>query len=130
MQELSVGTIFADSPQARGRGERINGSFQDRLVAEMRVKDIDSFPAANRYLNQIFIPTYGRRFGVQPREKTSAWRKIPAQVDLRNILCRRYQRTVNNDNTISVDGQIIRWTNHPVDANSQSFSFGEGQGDC
>ena len=69
MQELGVGTIFADSPQARGRGERINGSFQDRLVAEMRVKGIDSFPAANRYLNQIFIPKYGRRFGVQPEKK-------------------------------------------------------------
>jgi transposase len=108
MKELSVGTIFADSPQARGRGERINGSFQDRLVAEMRVKGIDSFQAANRYLNQIFITKYGRRFGVQPREKTSAWRKMPAQIDLRNILCRRYLRTVNNDNTISVDGQIIQ----------------------
>jgi hypothetical protein len=63
---------------------------------------------ANRYLNQIFIPKYGRRFGIQPLEKTSAWRKIPAQIDLRNILCRRYQRAVNNDNTISVDGQIIQ----------------------
>jgi hypothetical protein len=108
MQELSVGTIFADSPQARGRGERINGSFQDRLVAEMRVKGIDSYSAANRYLNQNFIPKYGRRFGVQPREKTDAWRKIPANIDLRNILCRRYVRTVNNDNTISVDAQIIQ----------------------
>lgn len=116
MQELSVGTIFADSPQARGRGERINGSFQDRLVAEMRVKGIDSYPAANRYLNQIFIPKYCRRFGVQPREKTSAWRKIPAHIDLRNVLCRRYLRTVNNDNTISVDAQIIQLmptTSHP-----------------
>jgi transposase len=108
MHELGVGAIFADSPQARGRGERINGSFQDRLVAEMRVNDIGTYPAANRYLNQIFIPKYGRRFGVQSREKTSAWRKIPVQVDLRNILCRRYQRTVNNDNTISVDGEIIQ----------------------
>jgi len=50
----------------------------------------------------------GRRFGVQPREKTSAWRKIPAHIDLKNILCRRYQRTVNNDNIISVDAQIIQ----------------------
>ena len=75
MQELGVGTIFADSPQAHGRGERINGSFQDRLVAELRLKGIDEVSAANRYLNQIFIPKYDRRFGVQPREKTSAWRK-------------------------------------------------------
>jgi len=108
MKELGIGTIFADSPQARGRGERINGSFQDRLVAELRVNGIDSFQAANRYLNQVFIPKYGRRFGVQPREEATAWRRIPAQIDLRNILCRRYIRTVNNDNTISIDGQIIQ----------------------
>ena len=108
MQELSVGTIFADSPQARGRGERINGSFQNRLVAELRVRGADNYADANRYLNQIFIPKYGRRFGVPPREKTTAWRKIPAYFDLKNILCRRYQRTVYNDNTISVNGQIIQ----------------------
>lgn len=108
MQELGVGAIFADSPQARGRGERINGSFQNRLVAEMRVKGIDNYADANRYLNQIFIPKYGRRFAILPREITAAWRKVPVQIDLRNILCRRYQRTVNNDNTVSVDGQIIQ----------------------
>jgi len=108
MQELRVGLIFADSPQARGRVERINGSFQDRLVAELRVNGINSFEAANRYLNKIFIPRYCKRFGLQPREKENAWRKLPAQVDLRNILCRKYQRTVNNDNSVSVDGQIIQ----------------------
>ena len=108
MQELGVGAIFADSPQARGRGERINGSFQNRLVAEMRVNGIENYDEANRYLNQIFIPKYGKRFGVLPREKTTAWRKVSAQIDLRNILCRRYLRTVNNDNTVSVNGQIIQ----------------------
>ena len=108
MSELGVGIIFADSPQARGRGERINGTFQDRLVAELRLRNINNALDATKYLNQNFIPRYCRRFGVEPQEKTPAWRPVPKEIDLRNILCKRFLRTVNNDNTISVKGQIIQ----------------------
>lgn len=115
MEELSISLIFADSPQARGRGERINGSFQDRLISELRVKQITAEEEATKYLNRVFIPKYAKRFGVEPREPLSAWRQPPDR-DLRNILCRRFQRTVNHDNTISVNGTIIQLLptrNHP-----------------
>ena len=108
MRELGIGLIFAYSPQARGRGERINGTFQDRLVAELRLKDIHNAHDATRYLNHHFIPRYCRRFGLAPQDKTPAWRNLPQNIDIRNILCKRFQRTVNNDNTISVNGQIIQ----------------------
>lgn len=108
MRELGIGLIFAHSPQARGRAERINGVFQDRLVAELRLKGIHNAQEATRYLNHHFIPRYCRRFGLVPQDKTSAWRTLPPNIDIRNILCKRFQRTVNNDNTISVNGQIIQ----------------------
>lgn len=108
MKELGIGLIFAHSPQARGRGERINGTFQDRLVSELRLRGINNAQDATVYLNQTFIPRYCRRFGVVPEDKISAWRSPPHETDILNILCKRFQRTVKNDNTISVNGQIIQ----------------------
>lgn len=107
MGELGVRLIFAYSPQARGRGERINRTFQDRLVAELRLAKIDTDERATRYLNKTFIPKYGRLFGVVPEDPDPAWRALP-KTDLRNILCRRYEAKVNYDNTISVEGQVLQ----------------------
>jgi transposase len=105
MTTLGVGLIFADSPQARGRGERINGSLQGRLVAEFRHQGIQDAPAATDYLNRLFIPKYVRRFGIAPRESGPAFRPIPRNTDLRRVLCAKHPRTVANDDTIS-------FTNH------------------
>lgn len=106
MGELAVRLIFADSPEARGRAERINQTFQDRLVAELKLRGITTADVATTYLNKVFIPRY--RFGVLPEDDKPAWRRLGPEVDLRQILCRRVVRTVNNDNTVSVDGQIIQ----------------------
>jgi hypothetical protein len=107
MGELGIRLIFAYSPQARGRGERINRTFQDRLVAELRLANITTREAAATYLNDVFIPKYVRLFGVAPGDPEAAWRPLP-EADLRNILCRRYEAKVNYDNTISVEGQAIQ----------------------
>jgi transposase len=103
MKELCVELIFAHSPQARGRGERLNGSFQDRLVAELAYHGIKDCASATRYLNRVFIPRYRRRFRKPPADPTPAWRPAPP-VDLKAILCARYTRVVANDNTVSLDG--------------------------
>ena len=108
MSELGIRLVFAYSPQARGRGERINRTFQDRLVAELRLKKITTGGEATTYLNRIFIPKYARLFGVAPEDPEPAWRTLPADLDLRNILCRRSEAKVNYDNTISVEGQAIQ----------------------
>jgi len=104
MQRLAVGVQFAHSPQARGRGERINGSFQGRLVAELMHERITDCPTATRYLNRVFIPRYAKRFGCEPADPKPAWRPVPEGLDLRTVLCVRHERTVANDNTISLDG--------------------------
>lgn len=108
MNELGIRLIFAHSPQARGRGERINGSFQDRLVAELRYHGIQTSAEATAYLNTSFIPHYSARFGVNAQDRETAWRPVPASLDLRHILCQRYERVVKNDNTVSVQGQVIQ----------------------
>lgn len=108
MSELGIRLIFANSPQARGRGERINRTFQDRLVAELRLMKITTYEGATRYLNTTFIPKYARLFGVAPEDAEPAWRPLPSAMDLRNILCTRYEARVNYDNTISVKGQALQ----------------------
>ncbi len=104
MKELSVGLIFANSPQARGRGERINGSFQDRLVAELSFYGINARQEAENYMNNAFIPEYARKFGIKAAGK--AWRT--PNVSLDNILCKRANRIVANDNTISVGKTVLQ----------------------
>ena len=56
MKQLEVELILANSPQAKGRVERMNGTLQDRLVKEMRLKKISDIPSANRFLNKTFLP--------------------------------------------------------------------------
>lgn len=104
MQRLGVKLIFADSPQARGRGERLNRSFQGRLVAELAHQGVEDMAAATVYLNEHFIPRYRKRFAVAPRVAESAFRPVPEGIDLRRILCAETIRVVTSDNTISLHG--------------------------
>jgi len=105
MARLKVEVIFAYTPQARGRGERMNESFQGRLVAELIHNRVTEASAATKYLNANFIPRYARRFGVSPRDPRSAFRPIPAGMDLRTTLCVESVRTVESDNTIRLHGR-------------------------
>lgn len=108
MQTLAVQLIFAKSPQARGRGERINGSFQDRLVAELDHHYITDLAQATDYLNQVFIPKYAKRFGVRPRCSKSAFRRVPVELDLHTVLCAKTFRLVANDNTTRYEGHVYQ----------------------
>ena len=104
MDRLAVQLFFARTPQARGRGERINGSFQGRLVAELRRAGVKTAAAATDYLNRVFIPRYAQRFGVKPQDPAPAFRKLPAGINLRTVLCAHHYRNVENDNTITLNG--------------------------
>ena len=110
MRELGIGVIFAHSPQARGRAERLNGSFQNRLVAELHRAGITDCDAATDYVNRVFIPRYQKRFGRPPRDPVAAWRPRPAGVNLKTVLCAKYTRTVANDNTLRFQGRIYQLT--------------------
>ncbi len=108
MKTLSIATIFAHSPQARGRGERINGSFQGRLVAELVRYGIHTCKRATRYLNETFIPRYAKRFGKPPADPGAAWRPVDPAVRLVTILCAKHCRKVAKDNTVSFEGVLYQ----------------------
>ena len=76
LARLGVEHIPAYSPQARGRSERMNRTLQDRLVSELRAAKIRTIDAANRYLDEVFLPVFNARFGRPARDEASAF--VPA----------------------------------------------------
>lgn len=103
LRELGVTLIPAYSSQAKGRIERCWGTFQDRLVSELRLEKAGNKQEAN-VIAKKFIPQFNGRFTVPPANPNSAWRPVQKNIDLLQILCVKEQRTVANDNTVSYNG--------------------------
>jgi len=103
--ELGINVIYAESPQAKGRIERLWGTFQDRLISELRLEGISSLEEANRYLHCVFLPKYNKKFTRKPRVEEVAYRIIPKGMDLDQILCIKEERRVQGDNTISYEAR-------------------------
>jgi len=99
IHELGVEQVFAWSPQAKGRVERAAGTFQDRLVSELRLAGVDSLEGANQVL-EAYLPRYNERFRVEAVEDGSAYRPVSPEVNLDDVLCFKHQRTVGRDNTV------------------------------
>jgi hypothetical protein len=98
MKELCVELILANSPQAKGRVERANGTLQDRLVKEMRLAGgIGDIASANVFLETKFLPALNRKFAVKPRQDADLHRRVPAGVRLDEVLCFQEERVVSSD---------------------------------
>ena len=107
LDELGIRLIPAYSSQAKGRIERLWGTFQDRLVSEMRLKGDRTEAGANVTLKE-FIPQHNRKFTRKPSNPNPAWRPIPPEIDLKQILCIKKTRTVANDNTVAWEGKRLQ----------------------
>ena len=99
MDELGIQMIFALSPQAKGRVERMAETFQDRLVTELRLAGASSIEEANSVLEQ-FLPRFNRRFRVPPQYPEPAFRPLDPELCLEQILCSKRRRKVAKDNTV------------------------------
>lgn len=107
LRELGVTLIPAYSSQAKGRVERLWGTFQDRLVSELRLEKAGNRQEANAVAKK-FIPQFNRHFTVAPADPNPAWRPVPNNIDLMQILCVKEQRVVANDNTVSYNGMTFQ----------------------
>ena len=99
MDELGVQLIFARSPQPKGRVERMAGTFQDRLVTELRLAGAITIDDTNRVLAD-FLPRFNQRFRVPPQHTETAYRVPEAKMCLDTTLCLKYRRRVGRDNTV------------------------------
>ena len=99
MEELGIQMIFALSPQAKGRVERAAGTFQDRLVTELRVSGAGSIGEANSVLEQ-FLPGFNRRFRVPPQHPEPAFRPWTRSCAWNRPCAFKHRRKVAKDNTV------------------------------
>ncbi len=106
LQALEIEVIFALSPQAKGRVERLWGTLQDRLVSELRLAGATTVEQANVVL-QAFRPDHNRRFAIAPANATPAWRPVRRGTDLARICSFHYEATVLPDNTVRLAGLVI-----------------------
>ena len=107
MAELGVRLIFARSPQAKGRVERMAGTFQDRLVTELRLASASTIGEAPAVLER-FLPRFNARFAVAARQREPAWRPLDPALDLGAILAFRHTRTVARDNTVKYHWRTLQ----------------------
>jgi transposase len=105
--ELGVEVIYANSPQAKGRIERLFNTFQDRLLKEFRLEKARTIEDANK-LAERFLPKYAKRFSVKALYSDDLHRPIPKGLDLNKILCAREEHPLRNDFTVAHDKKLYQ----------------------
>ena len=103
MEQLGVELILANSPQAKGRVERMNGVLQDRLVKELRLAGINDLESANRFLDGKYLAAFHRRFGRAAASPVDLHREVPR--NLNEVLSWEEERVVQGDWTVACAGQ-------------------------
>jgi transposase len=106
LEELGVQLILARSPQAKGRVERLWGTFQDRLSSELRLGGACTREQADLVLWR-YLPRHNRRFTVPAQDPAPAWIAWPAGRHLDDVFCFKYRRVVANDNTVRFGEALI-----------------------
>ncbi|MGW8180997.1 MAG: ISNCY family transposase, partial [bacterium] len=105
LDELNSTSIRSRSPQARGRIERLWGTFQDRLVSQLRLVGASTISQANQVLKD-YLPVHNRKFAVPPAIPGSAFLKPNS--DWRSMFCLKYTRTVGLDNVVRFGNQRLQ----------------------
>lgn len=107
LDEFGIEPIRANSPQAKGRIERLWNTLHDRLRNEFTINGISSIEAANAFLPK-FISYYNNKFGKKPKDSNSAFVPLPKGINLDLILTARVTRTPDVSNTISIKKQLFK----------------------
>ena len=107
LTHLGITMIAAYSPEARGRSERAFSTHQERLPKELALMGIATMDEANRYLRETYLPAFNRKFAHQAREEGSAFMPYIGPL-LDDILCERYERTVQHDNCVKFENIALQ----------------------
>lgn len=107
MQQLDIDVLHANTPQAKGRVERVNQTLQDRLVKELRLRGISSLAAGNRYLPE-FMADFNGRFAVVPRDAVDAHRPLLPQDNLARLLTVQELRTLSKNLTLNYQNVVYQ----------------------
>ncbi len=107
VKDLEIELICAHSPQAKGRVERKNGVYQDRLIKEMRLRGISGIEEANKYLPE-FLEGINKKFGREPEEKEDAHREWRKGDDVERIFASKEERVLSKNLTLQYKGVLYQ----------------------
>ena len=107
MRELGIQQIFAMSPQAKGRVERMASTFQDRLVTELRLAGATTMEEANAILQE-YLPRFNQRFAVAAQQPEAAYRPVPEDLSLTETVSIKHTRKVARDNTVKYQWRVLQ----------------------
>lgn len=102
VEELGIEMFPASSPQAKGRIERLWETLQSRLVTEFRIHHITTMDEANAFLLK-YIQRYNSKFAVEATSKKVVFLKLPKRYNLDELLCVRFDRTIDNAGVFSIN---------------------------
>jgi len=107
LKELGIELICANSPQAKGRIERLFNTLQDRLVKEMRLKKLSTLEEGNKYLKE-YIKEHNAHFSVVAQNKENKHKALLKEHNLEEILCYKSERTLSKNLEVSYEGRILQ----------------------
>ena len=116
MEALGIKLILANSPQAKGRVERMNGTLQDRLIKEMRLAGIKDLESANRFLAGKYLRAFNRKFERVAAQPHNAHRKNIWK--LGEVMSWEEERVVQGDWTVTCEGN-----RYQLDARHEALSL-------
>ena len=121
LEELGIELIFANTPQAKGKVERMNKTLQNRLLNDIKRFHIKSYDELNRWFNDYYIGYINHKFTYPPKEEESEF--IPlGDTDLSKIMCIKVERTILNGNMISYNNNYYI----PINEDSTDFILYQG----
>ena len=102
VEELGIEMFPASSPQAKGRIERLWETLQSRLTTEFRINNIKTIDEANTFLIT-YIEKYNSKFSIEASSKNNVFLKLPKRYNLDELLCVRFERTIDNAGVFSIN---------------------------
>ena len=120
--KLGIELIAANSPQAKGRVERVHGTHQDRLVKKLRRKKIATHAEANAYLEGEYLPEHNRRFGRRAVRPEDYHRRAPGRAKLEKIFRLERERVVSDDWVVRYEGRFFQ-----LEAQSRNYAPARGK---
>lgn len=108
MNAFGIRLIYANSPQAKGRVERLFKTLQDRLIKEMRLNNICTIEEANKFLEDIYIKDHNEKFSVEPKSNYNMHKKTPKDIKVEKVFVKRDKRSIANDYTVKYKGRFFQ----------------------
>ena len=107
-KQLGVELETSSVSQAKGLIERTNGTFQSRLVNELKLHGITTIEEANKYLTEVFVPDFNKRFAMDYKKFKSVFELSPSLERINYTLAVLTPRKIDNGNSIKYYGKYYQ----------------------